>query len=411
MISMFERESNRIMNSAEFGYNNLLAPQSFTHVEEAQAIENTLFFDCAVNHHTERIKQGKVRVVAENRGQMVQSHTLLLTMIMLTGECNASCEVCYTARRVRPDALKWDEIQNIIDQCRELGSQTVYVAGEGEPTLDDSFFKLVDYVAKIGTRLLVFSNGVLFSNDELALRKWGITGEEMIRRLADAPVWVYHKLWSIEPEKNRLMMGLPRLDILPYTAWLGTNGLTLGIPVGLERMLQLFPRDRLGVETIAERRNAQEVVDKIIPFVLETGVKSYIEPVIHSGRNFANHNYDLPEEFFPQIQPYMVRQNCTRVGYLFAVHNNGYTAPCISILPQQLRLLPGYEDLNIRNPDGSIKDIFTMRHTHPLLVQARQHLTGCLCEKFNLKLAELTKAGTVNGCCKSGCLKYEDILC
>jgi hypothetical protein len=329
---------------------------------------------------------------------------------MLTGECNASCEVCYTARRVRPDALKWDEIKNIIDQCLKLGSQTVYVAGEGEPTLDDSFFKLVEHVAKVGTRLLVFSNGTLFCNDDLAQRKWGMSGREMIQRLADAPVWVYHKFWSTEPEKNRVMMGLPRLDILPYTRWQGTNGLTMDIPVGLQRMLESFPRERLGVETIAERRNAREVVDKIIPFVLETGVKSYIEPVIHSGRNFGNHNFDLPDEYFEKIQPYMVRQNCTRVGYLFAVHNNGYAAPCISILPNSLKLLPGYEDLNLRNSDGSMKDIFTLRHTHPLLVQARQHLTGCLCEKFNLRLAELMGSGPVNGCCKSACLKYEDIL-
>jgi hypothetical protein len=331
-------------------------------------------------------------------------------MIMLTGDCNASCEVCYTARQLRPDALQWDEIKNIIDQCLDLGSQTVYVAGEGEPTLDDSFFKLVDYVHKIGTRLLLFTNGLLFSNDGLARRRWGMAGDQMIRRLAGAPVWIYHKLWSTEPEKNCQMMGLSRCDVLPFARWQGANGLEMDIPIGLRRFLDLFPRERLGIETIAERRNAQELIDKIIPFILETGVKSYVEPVIHSGRNFDEHRYDLPEEYFPKIQPYMVRQNCTRVGYLLAVHNNGYATPCISILPEQLQLLPGYEDLNVRNPDGSIKDIFTLRHTHPLLVQARLHLTGCLCEKFNLRFAELTKARPPKHCSKRGSLKYEDIF-
>ena len=161
---------------------------------------------------------------------------------------------------------------------------------------------------------------------------------------------------------------------------------------------------------IAARENEEELLDTILPFIWDSGVKSYIEPIIHSGRNFDVHEHDPLPDLYARIQPYMVRQNCTRVAYLFAVHNNGYAAPCISILPEFLEMVPGYEDLNIRNPDGSIKDLCTLRHTHPLLVMARSQTQGCLCERFNLQVAELIRQGKAE-LGKKESLRYEGLFC
>jgi hypothetical protein len=255
----------------------------------------------------------------------------------------------------------------------------------------------------------VFTNGILLSNDNAALKQWGMTGDEMVKRLAESPVWIYHKFWSTKPTKNAELMGLDSTDTLPYCMYSLDSSKQIKMPLGLRRMLEYFPRDRVGVQVIAERRNAEELLETILPFIKESGVKSYIEPVIHSGRNFKNHSFDPPQDLYEKIQPYMVRQNCTRVAYLFAVHNNGFATPGISILPEFLEMVPGYQDLNLRNPDGTIKDIFTLRHTHPFLVKARYCIKGCLCEEFNLKVAEHINNGKVS-VGRRECLKYEDIL-
>jgi hypothetical protein len=393
-----------------FGLKNLLSPQLFSAAEEREAIANTIVFDklfAAQANDLDKWISGRVHISPATKPNRRRS--LMLTMIMLTGKCNANCEVCYTAQREHEKFLTWPEIKEIIDQCLNLGSRTVYVAGEGEPTLDPVFFRLVDYVKKVGTRLLVFTNGIILSNDDAAQEQWGMTGEEIVKRLADSPVWIYHKFWSTDPVKNAEMMGLDSTDTLPYCMYPSNSSQKIKMPLGLRRMLEYFPRERVGVQVIAERRNAEELLETILPFIKDSGVKSYIEPVIHSGRNFKNHRFDPPQELYEKIQPYMVRQNCTRVAYMFAVHNNGFATPGISILPEFLELVPGYQDLNLRNPEGTIKDIFTLRHTHPFLVKARYCIKGCLCEEFNLKVADLISNGNIS-IKQRECLKYEDIL-
>jgi hypothetical protein len=136
-----------------------------------------------------------------------------------------------------------------------------------------------------------------------------------------------------------------------------------------------------------------EITDTIIPFIEKTGVKSYIEPLIHSGKNFNSHNYDTPVEKLDKVRHWLVRQGCTRVAYIFAVHNNGYATPGISILNEHLKFAENYEGLNIRNPDGSIKGLCQLRHTHPFLVKNRYRISGCLCEEFNLEMAARMKTG------------------
>ncbi|MBA4320687.1 MAG: hypothetical protein C0412_20020 [Flavobacterium sp.] len=384
----------------EFGYLNLLAPQVFTPEEETIAIQNTMTIDYAFGHKDivtrfalghpvffehccwlKRLPKNELKKSIEE----AKSKSLLMTMIMLTGFCNANCEICYTDRKKKSNELSFDEIKSIIDQTRALGSKTIYVAGEGEPTLDKNFFKVVDYIKSIDMRMLVFTNGILLSNDKLAQKSWGISSEEMAKRLSDAPVWIYHKFWSTKPKLVEHLMRLPSTIQYNYIDWNLDDGRTILIPEGIYLLFKHLPRERIGVEVVVEKRNADEVADLIVPFILQTGVKSYLEPIIHSGKNFCVHSYDPTAEQLTKLRPYLVRQKCTRVAYKFAVHNNGYATPGISILSNHLRLQERYEDLNIRIKNG-LKDIFSLRHSHPFLVQNRYKIDGCLCEQFNLEM-------------------------
>ncbi len=384
----------------EFGYLNLLAPQVFTPEEEDTAIRNTMTIDYAFGHK-EIVRQFaishfrfyehycKLENFTDNELKeavvKAKPKSLLMTMIMLTGLCNANCEICYTDRQKKPNELTFEEIKSIIDQTKALGSQTVYVAGEGEPTLDKIFFKVVDYVKSKDMRMLVFTNGTLLSNDNLAQKSWGMSSEEIVERLAATPVWIYHKFWSTQPKLVEHLMHLPSTIQYEYVDWQLDDRRTILIPKGIYLLLEHFPIERVGVEVVIERRNVDEVADLIIPFILQTRVKSYLEPIIHSGKNFCIHSYDPTEKQFAALRPYLVRQGCKRVAYIFAVHNNGDATPGISILLNHLRMQERYEELSILDKNG-VKDVFTLRHTHPFLVQNRYKIDGCLCEQFNLEM-------------------------
>ena len=397
----------------EFGNLNVLNPQLFTEEEEKLAIINTMTLDYSfgskvvvdsfsqqngnckpwISLHYNYLKSLSSSEL-EAQAAKAKPNSLLMTPIMLTGECNANCEVCYTDRKKKPNELKWHEIKEIIDQTRLLGSRTIYIAGEGEPTLDPNLFQIFDYATEIGMDILLFTNGLLLSNDELCRRRLGITSVEFVERIAKAPVYIYHKFWSTDPIKNQMLMRLSNGYSLNYSKF-RINGSYINIPTGLELLLKSLPRERIGIETYVEKRTAEEVMNTIVPFIEKTGVKSYVEPLIHSGKNFNSHEFDPDYSQIQALQPWLVRQGCTRVAYIFAVHNNGYATPGISILNEHLKLAEKYEDLNIRNSDGTIKDLHILRHTHPFLIKNRYRISGCLCEEFNLEVAN--KISKYNG--------------
>ena len=391
----------------EFGKLNLLRPQLFSEGEERRTIENTMTLDYFFGHRDviqnfalkfeeckpwakshlqalESLTKGELEIEVKR----VKSKSLLMTLIMFTGECNANCEVCYTSREKGLDELQGSEIKDIINQTKKLGSRVVYVAGEGEPTLDKSLFDVIDYTAELGMDFLMFTNGLLLSNDTLCKKRLGIGSDELIEKLKNKPVYIYHKLWSTNPEKVRKLMQLNPCADYKYSEFRLEGGRDILIPRGLDRLLKKFPRERVGIETCVENRTADEIKGVVIPFIEQTKVKSYGEPLIHSGGNFNVHQYDPTQEQLKELQPWLVRQGCTRVAYMFAVHNNGYATPGISILPEHLRTAEDYEKLNIRKKDRNIKNLFELRHTHPFLVKIRYRISGCLCEEFNLEAAK-----------------------
>jgi len=396
-----------------FGFQNLLKPQSFKWEEEVSAIKNSMTVDYFFGNieeleiFAERIKdiypdfvQHLEVLKSLNNSELKESFEyarkkcLLMTMLFLTGECNADCEICYTARVKKVGELTWEEMKEIIEQTRKMGSKTVYVAGEGEPTLDDSFWKLVNYTQNQCLMFLFFTNGLVFSNEKEAERVWGTTAEKLVERIVESGSYFYFKLWSTNPKLVREMMRLGKDNDYQWVEY-WTNGRKILIPLGLYLFLTnpKMSRERIGIETVVEKRNAEEIRDVILPFILEEGLKSYIEPIIHAGRYFGSINYDPTPKQLAPLAPYMVRGNCIRVAYKLAILNNGYATPAIAVPLNLLVHLGTPEELNCRGKTG-IKDIFELRHRSKILTKYRYEILGCLCEKLNLELASKLHANT-----------------
>jgi len=100
-------------------------------------------------------------------------------------------------------------------QTKALGSKTLYIPGEGEPFLDKAFWDVIRYAKLLSMDVIIFTNGLILSNDRLSLKEWGVHGEDILRTLKEYPVYIYHKLWSLDQERVSDMMGVP-LDACEY---------------------------------------------------------------------------------------------------------------------------------------------------------------------------------------------------
>ncbi|MCG3167805.1 MAG: hypothetical protein POELPBGB_03600 [Bacteroidia bacterium] len=311
--------------------------------------------------------------------QNAKSCSALIVTLMLTGKCNADCGICYTDRKSKNNELKLHEIKSVIDQAYELGVRTLYIPGEGEPTLDNSFWDILDYVKDKRMKIIVFTNGLLFSNDDESHRYWGISCEEAVKRLKKYPIYIYFKLWSLKPDLISTMMGINSAKY-NYTNYYNWN-----IPYGLKLMLETLSLDKIGIEVIIEKRNLEEVVQNIIPFVQKSGVKSYMEPLIHSGRCFNQYDFDpiINNEQRLLLESWLQRSRCKRVGYMISIHNSGYLSVCMAISPKKISKEGLLSTLNLRSNGNIINELFEMLHLNEEIVKGRYKINSCICEDFN----------------------------
>lgn len=382
-------------------YVNLFSPQSFNEDDEQTATRNNITIDLYFGHKqvleafvsTNPIYQPHFEWLThltpqelKREAEDARRKSLLMTVIMLTGECNADCPICYTDRRKKRNELTAPEIKRVMDETYALGSRLLYIPGEGEPTLDKALFEILEHARDIGMQVIMFTNGLLLSSDDEARSRWGITSEEFVHRLSKYPVYVYHKLWSTNPDLLAEMMHIDR-SAYQYVD-INVGGRKAQIPRGLDLLLRYFPRERIGIEVVVERRNVHEIAQLIIPLIRQLVIKSYIEPIIHAGRCFNLFAYDTPAEAMVPLGHWLARQNCRRVAYKLVVHSDGTLSYGMALPNRTLRELHGDCDvLQIRDASAGLGDLFALIHTNPVLVWGRYQIRGCICEEMNLKLA------------------------
>jgi len=382
-------------------HGNAFASQSFPPDAEGRVIRHNMLIDFAFGHrrilrdfareHTDfasyfRAMQSLTIEDVASELEVAKKDSLLMTVLMLTGQCDANCAICYTDRKARFSGLQADEFCAVLDQTYALGSRLLYIPGEGEPTLDDSFWIVVEHAHSLGMETVLFTNGILLSKDAAVFRKWRMTAEEAVLRLASCSVSVYHKLWSVYPEKLARLMGI-KLDVYDWAA-IAVNGRRYTVPRGLRLLLENMPRNRVGIQVVAGKASIVEISEKLIPLVQGLGIKSYIEPPLHSGRNFGVRSQDPCAEELGLLGSWLARSACPRIVYEIVVHNDGIISPGMAFRPTDLFSDPEAKGrYSVRNSDGSLRDIFSLIHEDPFLAWCRYQISGCLCQQINDWLA------------------------
>lgn len=306
-----------------------------------------------------------------------RDHSLVFLVLMLTGGCNADCTICFTDRKRKAGELAAEERDRVLRQARQLGARFVYVPGEGEPTIDRGFWSFLATCRELGLEAVVFTNGVLLSDAASCRKVWGCDPDTAVARLAEYPVSLYHKLWSTRPALVAEMMQIPP-RLLPYATYQGT-----AVPAGLVRLLEGFPRERVGIEVVVERRNAEEVVETIVPFAESHGLARIVEMIQHNGRVFGDGRFDpTPAQAAPALR-HLSPTSCSMATCKAVVTSRGYLSPRIAVLEHQI---PG-DPVDVRRGE-----LFDLLHRTAYVAQRRYDVYTCLCEKLPLEMA----------CCKNG---------
>ena len=301
-----------------------------------------------------------------------KSHSLGFLVMMMTGQCNADCTICFTDRRAKRGELEPDARDEVLRQASALGAQYVYVPGEGEPTIDRGFWQFLDTCKQLDLHAIVFTNGLILSDESVCQRYWGMSIADGIARLAEHPVSFYVKHWSRRPELVGEMM---QIDPARYhfTEWQGEP-----VHLGLYHLLKSFPRDRLGLEIVVERRNADEVVEELVPFAERHGLARIVEMIQHNGRTFGDGGFDPSPRQVEAVEPLLSPTSCHLATCKAVVTSRGYLSPRIAILENQLP-----EDRrNVRN-----QDLYHLLH-HTDYVVEKRYILSCLCEEIPAKLAQ-----------------------
>jgi lysyl-tRNA synthetase class 2 len=304
--------------------------------------------------------------VHRNRGD-----SLLFLVMMLTGACNADCAICFTDRRRRQGEMTSEIRDSVLRQAAELGARYVYVPGEGEPTIDRGWWHFLETCRELELEAIVFTNGLVFSDARTCRHFWECELDEAVGRLADYPVSLYNKMWSTRPDLVGEMMGIDpaKYDFQEH------EGVT--VSAGMIRLLEGFPRERLGIEVVVERRNADEVLEEIVPFADRHDLRQIVEMIQHNGRTLGNPAYDPSPAQAAAVGPYLSPTSCSLATSKAVVTTRGYLSPRIAILEHQI------PHPRARVGDGELWDLL---HTTDYLVQRRYELS-CLCESEPAALA------------------------
>ncbi len=96
-----------------------------------------------------------------------------LVQIDLTNACNNDCIGCWCRspllgdrmmpQNIQKQTLSLDRIQMVLDECAQMGTTNIYLAGGGEPFMHPDIMDIVGYIKKIGLSCHIHTNFTLVS--------------------------------------------------------------------------------------------------------------------------------------------------------------------------------------------------------------------------------------------------------
>ncbi|MBP9189017.1 MAG: radical SAM protein [Chitinophagales bacterium] len=96
---------------------------------------------------------------------------MLNPSIDFTNACNLNCPYCYIEeknsirKKRKSNEISLLQTLKTIDQLANCKSKAINIVGAGEPTVDENFEEIIKYIFKKGLTTVLFTNGILLSNN------------------------------------------------------------------------------------------------------------------------------------------------------------------------------------------------------------------------------------------------------
>lgn len=330
----------------------------FTPEEIAETIRNNVVLDYSFGNAglLSHELQEEVRKLSEEelkaRVKEAKKKSVLELALHITPACNSHCGICYTnsgGSQTNLDLLGLEQVRDVIDQSMNLGAKSLFIAGIGEPTLDGRLFEILHHAREKGMASYVFVNGTTLSNDEEAQKYWDVDAVELAEMFKETGAYVAPKLWTLDPKKFERMTGTKG-----KYQFVEVNGVT--IPAVFDNLDRVdYPSDQIIANVAVTSENFSEV-DDIVGFCLNRDYKIFMEEFVQIGRGRDKPHLNLSAEqatYLSQLNPHAEGKQKIHL----VVSPEGYLGQCKALSHKKS------EDNYLINPDGSVKDIFEMRHT------------------------------------------------
>ncbi len=263
----------------------------------------------------------------------------------MTAVCPYDCFHCFTDKSKK--TLTIDEIKDVIDQLAQLQTHSIDFLGEGEPTIDEDFFEIIEHTASHGIQPVIFTDAATRLRDREFVRRLNNTAATIIPK-CDSLFNADYQNWVVSDKTGKFFER--RNEALKLLIEEGFNEDQNG-------------KTRLGFDMVVTKRNAGEV-EKTLRFCRENNIWiafTFFLPSGRSGQGDFDQSLSLTETEKGVIRQIVQEIDKEEYGFDHVAYSNFITVPCMETLQicgnGDVTPCPGNETVigNIRN--STIKEI------------------------------------------------------
>lgn len=208
------------------------------------------------------------KIIEEFEKKSLENNSLFQVEIDITNKCNANCIFCYQGNEHnhKENELTFEEIIEIFDQLREMGTYYLQISG-GEPFSRKDTLDIIKAAKERGFRTSIITNGTYLNND--------IIDELSILDL------------------DRINVSFHAVDLDAYNKIFGFKNKNIYNRVLDNIKYMLFKGINVGISATINKCNVDDI-EKLYSFFVELGVKS---------SNFSFQNLIMGEKDINGLMP------------------------------------------------------------------------------------------------------------
>lgn len=263
----------------------------------------------------------------------------------MTEACPHNCFHCFTDKNRK--TLTLNEIKNAIDQLADLNTYAIDFVGEGEPTIDKDFFKIIEYTSSKGIHPSIYTDAAIKMRDRDFVKRIYESGASVCPK-CDSLFNEEYQNWVVGDKTGKYFK--QRNEAIELLMEYGFNE------------VQEDGTTRLGFDMVVTKRNIAEV-EKTLRHCRENNLWIIFTTYLPSGRS-GKEDFDrslmLDKEDRTKLKE-IVKKIDEEYEFFHLIWNGSTTMPCIEFLQiyGDGRVSPcvGNEDIigNIR--EASIKEL------------------------------------------------------